>query len=124
MSTTLNQPSLYEQLSGSNSIEAVVAQFYARIFADETLRPMFANVDMDRLKGHQTHFIIYALGGPNNYTGRSMRTAHRGLGITEDQFAAVAGHLIDTLVSFNVPAELTDQVIEQIAQLKGDIVER
>jgi hemoglobin len=116
-------PTLYEQLGGSENIEAVVGQFYERILSDKDLRPIFDGVDMDRLRGHQAKFISFALGGPNLYSGRGMKNAHQGLGITEEQFMAVAGHLIDALVSFNVPAEVTDQVIAKIATLKDEIVE-
>jgi hemoglobin len=124
MGRTTVEKSLYEQLGGSGNIEAVVKHFYERILSDNELRAFFDDVDMDKLRRHQAHFVSFALGGPNQYSGRSMQAAHEGLEITEDQFFSVAGHLIDTLVSFNVPAETTDQVIEQIAKLKGDIVER
>jgi hemoglobin len=124
MSKRLDQPSLFEQLGGSDQIEAMIAQFYDRIFSDESLRPMFANVDMDQLRRHQTLFISYAMGGPNEYRGRSMREAHKGLGITEDQLMSLIGHLVDTMVSFNVPAELNDLVTSQLVQLKDQIVER
>lgn len=53
-----------------------------------------------------------------------MRRAHDGLGISEDQFSAVAGHLSDSLAAFNVPAALIDEVIGHVAQLKGEIVEQ
>ena len=79
---------------------------------------------MDHLKRHQERFISFALGGPNQYTGRSMQRAHRGLGITEAQFAAVAGHLDASLASFDVPRNLIDQVIALVASLKDDVVER
>src|SRR4051812_19544142 len=111
MSSTLEMPSLYQQLGGSENIEAVVEQFYERILSDKELGPIFAGIDMERLRGHQTRFVSFVLDGPNLYTGRNMRSAHQGLGITDEQFMAVAGHLIDALVSFNVPAEVTDQVI-------------
>ena len=123
MSDTPQTTSLYEQLGGSGNIEAVVADFYERILTDPTLRPMFANIDMDHLRRHQVRFISFALGGPNQYTGRSMRRAHDGLGISETQFGAVAGHLADSLASFNVPAALVGQVIGHVGQLKGEIVE-
>ena len=55
--------------------------------------------------------MSYALGGPNQYTGRSMRAAHVGLGITAVQFGAVAGHLDASLASFDVPRLLIDEVI-------------
>jgi hemoglobin len=124
MSKTLDQPSLFEQLGGLDRIEAMIGQFYDRIFGDESLRPMFANVDMDQLRRHQTMFISYTMGGPNQYRGRSMREAHKGLGITEDQFMNLVGHLVDTMVAFNVPAELNDLVTNQVIPLKDQIVDR
>jgi hemoglobin len=124
MSSTIVEKSLYEQLGGSDSIEAVVNHFYERILNDKELRPFFDGVDMEHLRTHQARFVSFALGGPNQYSGRGMRAAHEGLEITEDQFFAVAGHLTDTLASFDVPAEVTDQVLGHIQQLKGDIVER
>ena len=115
-------PSLYEQLGGTPAIEAVVADFYIRVLADKTLAPIFARIDMDHLRRHQARFISFALGGPNQYTGRSMRRAHTGLGITEAQFTAVAGHLTDSLASCGVPDYLIDQVITGVAQLKDDVI--
>ena len=79
---------------------------------------------MKRLQRHQVGFLSYALGGPNQYSGRGMKRAHEGLGISEAQFGAVAGHLSDSLHSFDVPETLVDQVIGHVAQLKGEIVER
>lgn len=117
-------PSLFEQLGGSSSIEAVVADFYARIIADDALKGIFADIDMDQLRRHQARFIGYALGGPNQFTGRNMQRAHRGVGITEAQFVAVAGHLDASLASFDVPRHLIDQVIAHLASLKDDVVER
>ena len=119
---TLEKPSLYERLGGAANIEAVVANFYQRILADESLKPIFEHIDMDHLRRHQTRFMSFALGGPNQYSGRGMRHAHEGLAITEAQFGAVAGHLIDSLATFGVPAELIDEVISHVAALKDDIV--
>jgi hemoglobin len=124
MNDTPQVTSLYDQLGGSESIEAVVADFYGRILADSTLRPIFADIDMDHLRWHQARFISFALGGPNQYTGRSMRRAHEGLKISETQFGAVARHLSDSLNSFKVPESLVNQVIGHVGQLKGEIIEK
>jgi hemoglobin len=122
MSVQTAAPTLYEQLGGAEAIGAVVDDFYARVLADDGLRPVFAGVDMNRLRHHQARFIGYALGGPNQYAGRSMRVAHAGLGISAAQFAAVAGHLTASLGAFAVPSHLIDQVIAHVARLKGDVV--
>lgn len=118
------QTTLYEQLGGQAAINAVVEEFYARVLADEKVRDLFKNTDMEKQKRHQAAFIAYATGGPNRYQGRTIKKAHEGLGITEEQFMAVATHLSDSLKHFNVPQHLIDQVIELFASLKGDVVEQ
>lgn len=37
--------------------------------------------------------MAQAMGGPKAYTGRSMKATHAGMGITQAQFDALAGHL-------------------------------
>ena len=115
-------PSLYEQLGGASIIAVVVDDFYVRVLADDLLAPTFVGIDLERLRRHQARFIGYALGGPNQYTGRNMRAAHKGLDITPAQFAAVAGHLADALAAAGVPGHLVDQVIAHVAQLRDDVV--
>ncbi len=117
-------PSLYQQLGGRDSVDAVVDEFYRRVLADDRLAPVFATTDLAQLHRHQKAFIGVALGGPNEYTGRAMRQAHAGLGITGEQFTAVAGHLQDSLRAFDVPEGAVTQIIGNVAQLQGDIVER
>ncbi len=119
---TATRPSLYEQLGGAEAIVTVVDDFYGRVLADETLNGLFVGQDLQRLSRHQTRFISSALGGPNQYTGRSMRRAHQGLGITPEQFEAVAGHLSAALASCGVGGPLIAEVIGHVAQLRDDIV--
>lgn len=122
MVAQVSAPSLYDQLGGNDSITAVVEDFYGRVLADDTLSPLFTDVDLDRLRRHQAKFIGFALGGPNQYKGRTIRAAHHDLAITEAQFATVAGHLAASLSAFDVPLHLIDQVIQHVAQLKDEVV--
>ncbi len=124
MKTLTAPPSLYERLGGATSIAVVVDDFYVRVLADDLLTGMFAGVDLAHLRRHQARFIGYALGGPNQYTGRNMRRAHEGLAITPDQFAAVARHLRDALAAAGVPGPAVDEVIAHVAALRDDVVGR
>ena len=119
----MTQASVYEQIGGQPALQAAVDQFYRRVLADPSLVPYFAQTDLDRLKAHQRAFFAVALNGPNEYTGRTMRGAHAGLGITNAAFDRVAQHLTGTLASLGVSRELADQVLAQIAPLRTDIVE-
>ncbi|EER13985.1 Cyanoglobin, putative [Perkinsus marinus ATCC 50983] len=103
--------SLYETIGGAPAVDAAVELFYKKNLSDERIKNVFAKTDMSKLKDHQRNFLTYAFGGPNNYTGRSMRAAHEGYNITELQFDAVVENLTNTLKELGVGQDSIDQVI-------------
>lgn len=113
---------LYDRLGGEESIEAVVSEFYDRVMADELVNHYFEDVDMQQQIAHQAQFISSVTGGPVEYSGEDMYAAHEGMGITEEEFNAIAGHLDDALVEFDVPEGDRDAVLQDIGSYEGDIV--
>ncbi|BCS33481.1 hypothetical protein TBR22_A27080 [Luteitalea sp. TBR-22] len=113
---------LFERLGGVPAIKAAVDAFYVRVLADEALAPHFAGVNMRWLKGRQNAFFIQALGGPQVYRGRDMKTAHAHLAITAEDFGRVATHLSAALAEVGVPAPLVAEVIAAVAPLQSDVV--
>ncbi|HKS45918.1 MAG TPA: group 1 truncated hemoglobin [Amycolatopsis sp.] len=114
--------SIYERIGGQESLIEVVDRFYARVLADPALAPYFAGANMSRLKGKQVEFFAAVLGGPDQYSGLSMKDAHRGRGISQDHFDRVATILSETLVDTGVPAETVEEIITAIAPLSAEIV--
>ena len=57
------------------------------------------------------------------YVGRDMKISHRGLGISESDWAAFIDHLEATLATFEVPASERAEVLGFVASTKADIVE-
>ena len=114
--------SLYETLGGAPAVRVAVDDFYSRVVGDPTLAPYFEDVDLDRVKAHQRAFLGAALGGPEGYDGRGMRTAHASVGVTGPAFDRVVDHLGATLESLEVPAETRGQVLSALAPLRDDIV--
>lgn len=114
--------SLYEKLGGEEAISAVVENFYKRVLADDTVNGFFANTDMDKQRRHQSSFISFALGGPKQYSGKSMEKAHEGMNLQPAHFNAIATHLAAALADFNVPQEQIDEVINHVATLKDAIL--
>lgn len=118
----MTDDTLYEKLGGRQAIEAVVDRFYERVLADDRLAGFFDDADVESLRDHQAAFLTYVTGGAESYAGRSMREAHAGLGITEEDFAAVAAHLAATLDEFDVPEEHAEEVLAAVAGLKEEVV--
>ena len=114
-------PNIYEQIGGTEALEAVVNDFYERVLADDSLAGFFHGTNMSRLKGKQVEFFAAALGGPEPYTGAPMREVHRGRGITMQHFNSVAGHLTDSLSAAGIPEDTVEQIIGAIAPLAHEI---
>ncbi len=114
--------SIYDEIGGAGAVAAAVEEFYGRLLADPQTAPFFADVDLGKLKAHQRAFIAAAIGGPEIYAGRDMAAAHAGLDISNDDFDAVVGHLVDTLTSLGVPGETIASIGAALAPLRSDIV--
>jgi len=123
--TVTAKESLFERLGGDAAVEAAVDNFYAKIMADASLRPFFAGVDMDRQSFMRRIFLTAAVGGPQGYSGKSLRAAHKPLaeekGLGEAHFAAVAVHLQATLEELNVPVAEIQEVMTIAASTHDDV---
>jgi hemoglobin len=113
---------LFDDLGGAAAVTAVVDDFYVRVLADPSLAPYFEGIDTPKLKGHQRAFITAALGGPQAYNGKPMGPAHAGLGVTEDAFNSVVGHLGATLSGLGVDDATIGIVAGQLAPLAPEII--
>jgi hemoglobin len=121
----MNTPSdisIFEAIGGEPALTAVVDDFYVRVLADPQLAGFFAGTSMPKLKGRQVEFFAAALGGPDFYTGTSMRQAHAGRGISQADFDKVAFHLTAALADAGVPGETVAQIAAAVTPLAQDIV--
>jgi len=121
--TTGGAVSDYDVVGGGPAVSAVVNDFYERVLGDSQLAPYFEGVDLARLKRHQVLLISQVLGGPANYDGRAFDQAHAGLGISHDDLAAVAGHLVAAMRGAGVPEDVILRAITVVASTEPDIVE-
>ena len=115
--------SLYERLGGADAISAVVDDFAGRVLKDEKNNKKFAKSDAPRLLYHLKQQVCAATGGPCKYTGLSMKQSHKNMKVTEGEFNALVGHLVDTLAKFNVPEAEKNELLGILGPLKSEIVE-
>lgn len=118
------EQSLYQRLGGQAAITAVVDDFVANVAADRRINGFFAHTDIPRLKRLLVEQICAGTGGPCTYTGRSMKAAHAGMGVTEAHFNALVEDLVKTLDKFGVPAREKNELLGVLGPMKGDIVGR
>ena len=68
-------------------------------------------------------YLCASTGGPLYYRGRDMKTSHKGMKITESDWAIFLGHAGATLDAFRVPSAEREEVVAFVLSLKSDIVE-
>ena len=119
--------SLYKRVGGYDAIAAVTDDFLARLAGDKQMSRFFVGVSADSLRKLRQHVVdqlCEATGGPCYYFGRSMKTVHAGLGITESDWQITVKHLMVTLDKFKVPDKERNEILTMFAGLKNDIVEK
>ena len=115
---------LYNRLGGKPAITAVVDDFVGNVAADKRINKFFASTNIPRLKKLLVEQICAGSGGPCTYTGRDMKTTHKGLGIGSADFDALVEDLAKSLNKFKVPAREQKELVAILAPIKKDIVER
>ncbi len=120
-----NQKSLYERIGGEAAVMAAVDLFYKKVMDDPLTRPFFAGLDMPAQVRKQVAFMTVAFGGPDQYRGRDLRTAHaplRARGLGQVHFDAVAGHLERTLQELGVAAPLISEALAIVASTRDAVL--
>lgn len=117
--------SLYERLGGEAAVNAAVDVFYDKVLSDYRINRFFDKTDMAKQVEHLKAFMTVAFGGPNEYTGRSLRDGHArlvGMGLNDSHFDIVMEHLGATLQQLNVPAELIEEAAALVESVRGEIL--
>lgn len=118
------EDSLYQKLGGKPAMEAAIDAFYVKVLADDRVKHFFDDVSMDKQRRKQKEFLSAAFGGPLPWTGKDMRKAHEGMGLTEVHFNAIAENLVNTLKDLKIKQELIDEVVAVALTTKDDVLGR
>ena len=120
------QKSLYERLGGYDGIAAFTDDLLPRLQKDPQLGRFWQNRGDDGVAREKQLLIDYlcaCAGGPIYYTGRNMKTAHKGMKIGETDWSVFLQHAGATMEALQVPRQECDEVVAFVLSLKDDIVE-
>jgi hemoglobin len=123
------EKTLYDNLGKKKGIEAVVKDFVGRCAADTRINGFFkaTAADPKRLAKFENNLvdqICQAAGGPCKYTGKSMKDAHAGMGISTADFNALVEDLVAALDKFKVAEADKKTLLGVLGPMKSDIVEK
>ncbi len=90
-------PTLYERLGGWDGIQQIARDTIAMHQRNPAIGHYFTNVDSAQLEAHVTAFFAAGSGGPAQYAGRDMTTAHAGMKITTAHFDIAVSEVMRAL---------------------------
>ena len=114
----------FEKHGGQEFVDKVVEAFYGKILNNDTVKHFFENTNIRRLKNHQKRFVAIALGGPNRYSGRSMRASHKRLDLNDEHFDVVVSTLLETLGEHGVDEADLKKVNQVLEPMRNDILNK
>ena len=118
---------LYERLGGEPGMSDAVDIFYRKVLADKRINRFFDGVDMKRQARKQKAFLTMVTGGPNNYTGKSMRDGHAKLvaqGLDDSHVDAVIENLGETLAQLGASETDITRVAALANSVRNDVLGR
>jgi hemoglobin len=118
-------PTLYKRLGGREGIAIVVGDFVTNMAGDSRVNARFKDMkpaDVEKLKSNLADQICDATGGPCSYLGRDMKTAHKGMKITDAEWSATVENLSKALDKNKVDAKDKSELLGMLGPMKADIV--
>jgi hemoglobin len=102
-------------------------EFIARLATDDQEKRFFIGFSNDsklRIRQHLVDLVCKSTGGPCVYTGRDMKTAHAGAGVTEADWDHSLKIFGEVLNKFKVPDKEQQELSALLIPLEKDIVEK
>ncbi|MGZ0173061.1 MAG: group I truncated hemoglobin [Planctomycetales bacterium] len=121
-----DESTLYERLGGYDAVAAVANNLLPRLMNDGVLGRFWEHRGEDgigREKQLLIDFLCHSAGGPMYYTGRNMTLTHRGMKISDPDWARFLEHFNDTLDHFELAATEMNDVLAFIESTKFEIAE-
>ena len=118
----LAEDALFVDLGGQAGIDRIVDASVENYLADDRIKSIFDESNMDRVRAQFKVQFCQIAGGPCQYTGHNMAEAHRGLKLTNADFNAVVEDLQDAMDKVGVPFATQNRFLARLAPMQRHVV--
>jgi hemoglobin len=117
------QPSLYERLGRREGIERITRSILKMHLANPLIKTRYENSeDLAGVERRVVEFFCAGAGGPESYTGKDMRTTHRGMNVSEQEFVAVIDDALAALEENGIDPATRNEVLAILWSLKNEVI--
>jgi hemoglobin len=127
MEANQNSKSLYERLGGYKGIEAIVDDIVELHMSNPTVKARFLPLKDNpqhfaEVRQHLINFLASGSGGSEQYTGKDMTTAHKGMNISQGEYMSAVDDIMKALDKHNMDEQTKKDVLFIAYSLKATIV--
>ncbi len=118
---------LFDRLGGRNGISKIVDDTVENHMNNTNVNARFLPFkdkpeQLATIKNHTVDFFQAGSGGPNNYTGKDMVTAHTGMNISPAEYMNVVDDIFMALDKNAIDEDTKKDVLSILWSLKGMII--
>ena len=113
---------LFDRLGGKNTFVKVHKIFYDKAYAHPWLSKYFTDKPQEVLENQQTDFMVQLMGGPKAYGGKSPKSAHQHMLITDELFELRSEMLSDSIKEAGIRDDLRSEWLDADRTLKRALV--
>ncbi len=127
METNEKQKSLYERLGGIDGITAIVGDVVEAHMTNPVVKARFLPLKDNpthfaQVTQHLINFFAAGSGGPEQYTGKDMPTAHRGMNISQGEYMSVIDDILLALDKRKIDEQSRKDVLAILFSLKDQMI--
>ena len=115
---------LYADMGGQPGIDRLVDVSVDNYLADDRIKTIFDQSNMDRIRAEFKVQFCQVAGGPCVYTGHDMAAAHKGLHLTNADFNAVVEDLQAAMNTCDIPFATQNRFLARLAPYQHQVVTR
>ena len=121
-SANVQANSLYQRLGGAPAVRQMVDYWVDSVAKDPRIDQRFSQTNLAAFKQRLTAQIGELTGGPEIYLGKDMRTAHKGMNISDAEWHAFMEDLGTALTALHVPTVEHQELLVKLEPMRRDVV--
>jgi len=113
---------LYERLGGVKGITAIVDDIVEAHMSNPGVKARFLPLKDDPKHFAEVRHLAAGSGGPEQYTGKDMLSAHRGMNISEEEYMKVIDDILHALDKNKIDDQTRKDVLAIAYSLKDQMI--
>ncbi|VVT00031.1 Hemoglobin [Sphingomonas sp. EC-HK361] len=122
--TPFTGDSMWRAFREREGVARIVEGMVTRNLADPRISDIFKNQDLVRLRRTLNEQFCYILNGGCAYTGRTMRDAHKDMGIQTADMTALVENLQAAMRAEHVAFAAQNRFLAKLAPMRRDVLQR